>query len=41
MKSSNSIDTSITDFIDIPEDNEIFSLTSSNVDHAIKDDIGW
>ena len=41
MKSSNSIDTSITDFIDIPEDNDIFSLTSSNVNHTIKDDIGW
>ena len=41
FKSSNSIDSSITDFIDIPQDNDMLPRTSSNEDHDIRDKIGW
>ena len=40
FKSSNSIDSSITDFIDIPQDNDMFPPASSNGDHDISDKIG-
>ena len=41
FKSSNSIGSSITDFIDIPQDNEMLPRASSNGDHDIRDKIGW
>ena len=40
FKSSNSIDSSITDFIDIPQDDDIFPRSSSDGDHDIRDMIG-
>ena len=40
FKSSNSIDSSITDFIDIPQDDDMFPRASSNEDHDIRDKIG-